>query len=193
MADCIVISKASLRPDPDDSSAEILSLNAGDRVSQLRELSTWAKVSFTDQAIHAYLGWLHADVLKEAPATTFKLYDQPFGTPKEVSGSIIEERAQLLTWKKVRIRLEDGSAVEGWINTEDAPPAGPGNPTDPDPDGPGSDDGDELSLGPNEVYRAPLLKAHGIADIDAAALAALIDAEAAKLPNGQWNSASTAG
>ena len=193
MADCIVISKASLFPDPDDSSIALVSLAAGDRVSQLRELSSWAKVSYTDKAVQTYLGWLHADMLKIAQATAFKLYDEPLGTPRPVSGSIIEERAQLPPWKKVRIRLEDGSAAEGWIDTNDLPAGGSGDAGGEEAEGPGSDAGDELSLGPNEVYRAPLLKAHGITDIDAAALASLIDAEAAKLPSGQWNSNSKAG
>ena len=48
-------------------------------------------------------------------------------------------------------------------------------------------------LGPNEVYRPSLIRAQQITDIDAAALAALINAEAAKLPNGQWNPNSKAG
>jgi hypothetical protein len=49
-----------------------------------------------------------------------------------------------------------------------------------------------LKLGPNEIYRDDLEFAATRTGFDAAALAALIDAEAAKLPNGQWNKDSAA-
>ncbi len=193
MSDFLVTAKTSLRPDPDDGSPEVASLDVNSRVARLHDLGTWAKVSYQNGALT--LGWLHADVLKEIAATQITLFDEPFGTSKVVLGEIVGEKVQLLTWKKVRVRQADGSIVDGWIDTAAAPAGGP---TDGGAQGgaqggasggdnPAHGDGGDLALGPNELFRASLLKAEDVTDIDAAALAALIDAEAARLPSGQWN------
>jgi hypothetical protein len=60
----------------------------------------------------------------------------------------------------------------------------PGKPAGPSATEPGAGpapSGDDLVLGANERYREALLQAQSITSIDAAALAALIDAEAAKI------------
>jgi hypothetical protein len=193
MANYAVIIKASLRPDPDDSSAELLSLEVGDIIAPIRSLEKWLKVSFTDKAGVTHLGWVRSEALKEVQAQQFQLYDEPFGQAKAVSGNLTEVRVTLIQWQKVRIQLWDGSLAEGWIDSNQATGFGSQTPTGPSQPQPKAPDEADLSLGPNEIYRAPLLKAEGITDIDAAALAALVNAEAAKLPNGQWNSRSTAG
>ena len=192
MSDYLVTVRTSLRPDPDDGSPEIISLEAASRVARLHDLGTWAKVSNTDQNGKTVLGWLHADVLKEITAAQITLFDEPFGQSRVVVGEVIGEKVQLPPWKKIRVRLADGSVVEGWVDTSGA--AGGSTDTDsPGANDPGDGDGGNLVLGPNEIYRPHLLKAEDITNIDAAAIAALIDAEAAKKPNGQWDADSEAG
>jgi len=193
MANYLVVSKASLRPDPDDTSREVVALDVNDSVAGLHELGIWEKVSFTDKDGHTHFGWVHAEALKEIQSSQFKLYDEPFGPSKIELGDLLEVKVVLPPWRKVRVKLQDGSVVEGWL--DDSGDSAVGAQTtlgSPHPEISGQDDSEDLDLGVNEVYRPNLLKAQGITDIDAAALAALLDAEAAKLPNGQWNRNSTA-
>lgn len=188
----VIASKTPLRPDPDDASAEVATLEAGARVVRLRDLANWSKVSFIDSSEKMFLGWLHSDLLKEAPTITIKLYNEPFGNVRELAGEIIEKKASLAEWTKVGLKLGDGTVVYGWITSEDKAPAADEQPSVHDGIAPSQEGGGDLELGPNEVYRAHLLKAQDRTDIDAAALAALIDAEATKLPTGEWNRNSTA-
>jgi hypothetical protein len=191
MQNFIVASRTPLRPDPDDQSQEIHVLEINDRVAHLHEIGDWSKISFADQSGRTLIGWVHTNVLKEVQSAQIPLFDAPFGQSRIVSGDVIEVRVALPPWRKVRVRLLDGSVVEGWVDDSQLDP-GPGQgTTDADPP-PEAGHADDLDLGPNEVYRPHLLRAQRITDIDAAALAALIDAEAAKLPDGRWNSQSAA-
>ena len=194
MSSFTVVSKTSLRPDPDDASPEVAGLNVGDTVARLHELANWSKVSFTDKSGREFLGWLHSDTLREIKPRQINLYDEPFGQAKQVTGDLFQVKIDLAPWRKVEVRLEDGSVLEGWIEDGDAAtggatPAGGGQP----PELPAPSDEEDLSLGPNETYRPYLLEAERLTGIDAAAIAAIIDAEASKLGNGQWNSNSRAG
>jgi peptidoglycan hydrolase-like protein with peptidoglycan-binding domain len=190
MSDRFVTARAFLRPDPDESSQELVAIETDEKVALLGELASWAKVSFVDKAGRPHIGWMLLTLLKEAKPSTLKLYDAPFGTGSNVVGEIVAELAQLPPWRKVLVRSADGSQTRGWLNSEDAdgPPVIRESRS---AEGPAS--GDDLILGPNEVYRPSLIRAQQITDINAAALAALINAEAAKLPNGQWNPNSRAG
>ncbi|UHC20419.1 peptidoglycan-binding protein (plasmid) [Methylobacterium currus] len=190
MANYVVVTKTSLRPDPDDTSPEEVGLNVGDEVAVLRELKPWAKVSVTATDGKTYLGWIHSDALKESQAKPILLFDQPEGQAATVTGDILVVRLQLPPWSKVDVRLPDGSVRTGWI-TSDGPGSGAGTHSPPVAQPPRK--GGDLTLGPNEIYRDFLIEAETRTEIDAAALAALINAEAAKLPNGQWNKDSKAG
>ena len=79
MANFVVVSETSLRPDPDDTSQEVVGLKVNDTVAGLHQLATWEKVSFTDSTGHTFLGWVHVDALKEVQASQFKLYNEPLG------------------------------------------------------------------------------------------------------------------
>ena len=185
MANFVVVSRTSLRPDPDDTSQEVVGLKVNDTVAGLHQLATWEKASFTDPSGRSFLGWVHLDALKAVQASQFNLYNEPLGQSTLVTAELFEVKLVLSPWRKVRLLRADGSIIEGWLNDDDA--------SAPQHEISGEDDGSDLNLGRNETYRPYLLKAQRIADIDAAALAALIDAEAAKLPSGQWNANSTAG
>jgi hypothetical protein len=187
IADYRIITKTSLRPDPDDSSKELISLGVGIVVSVLRTLGTWSKVSYTDGEGATFVGWVHSDALKKTQAHDFELFDAPYGQSRTVTGDLIEVLRELPPWQKISIRLNDGSAVTGWIDTSTSSGGGTG-----ETGGTGQDGEVNLRLGPNEIYRVHLLEAMHITGIDAAALAALIDAEASKLPSGQWNANSAA-
>lgn len=208
MNDFILTVRTSLRPDPDDTSPEVASLEINTRVAHLHGLGIWAKVSAAGANGGVLLGWVHADALKEITATPIILFDEPFGQPRNLVGEIIGEKVQLENWKKVRIRLVDGTVADGWIDTQAAAAGGgaggagqgdggagqgSGAVTGGRQAGDGGNGGAKLVLGPNEIYRPHLLKAEDITDIDAAAIAALIDAEAGKKPDGQWNANSQAG
>jgi hypothetical protein len=176
-----------IRPDPDDTSPEIVALNVGDEVSTVRELLPWIKVSFADKQNRQYNGWIPADKLNAIHAQPVRLFNEPEGQPEDVCGEIIGIRLQLPPWQKIDVRLADGTAKSGWIIVTSVAAGNAGSPDDPSPSSAG-----DLSLGPNEIYRAHLLEAERRTGIGAAALAALINAEAVKLPNGQWNKDSTA-
>ncbi len=156
----------------------------GDRVSSLLELGPWAKISFTHANGTQYRGWVPQDALGEIQGEELRLFDEPGGTSRTVTGSVTAVRLQLPPWRKVDVALANGSTAAGWL-TDDAPPPAAG--TQDDTVGAGGEAGSSLVLGPNEVYRACLITAQQRTGIDAAALAALINAEAARLPSGEWN------
>ena len=79
MADYVVVTRASLRPDPDDTSPEVVGLEVNDRAAALRELKPWMKVSVVAKDGSAYLGWVHSDVLRQSQAKPIQLYDEPEG------------------------------------------------------------------------------------------------------------------
>ena len=91
MSDRIVKSRASLRPDPDDSSQELVVIESNQRVALLRELATWAKISFVDGAGAPYIGWIRSELLAEAKLSDIKLHDEPFGQMRIVRGEIVAE------------------------------------------------------------------------------------------------------
>ena len=120
MSDRFVTARAFLRPDPDESSQELVAIDIDEKVALLGELATWAKVSFVDKAGRPHIGWMLLTLLKEAKPSTLKLYDAPFGTGSNVVGEIVAELAQLPPWRKVLLRSADGSEARGWLNSEDA-------------------------------------------------------------------------
>lgn len=190
MAQFIVKSPSKLLPDPDGTSAPLADLNIGDKVDKLNELGPWWKVAIADQAEPKRIGWVMSADLGEITASEIDLFNEPLGTSRHVVGDIVARGAQIESWLKVTVQLVTGAQDKGWIHLD--PPAEGGA------DAAKTEMAEEqveaaLTLGANEPYRAALLKAQEITGIDAAALAALIDAEAAKLPNGQWNSKSKAG
>src|SRR3984957_17802390 len=173
MANFVVVSRTPLRPDPDDTSQEVVGLKVNDTVAGLHQLATWEKASFTDPSGRSFLGWVHLDALKAVQASQFNLYNEPLGQSTLVTAELFEVKLVLSPWRKVRLLRADGSIIEGWLNDDDA--------SAPQHEISGEDDGFGLNLGRNETYRPYLLKAQRIADI--------IDAEAAKLSSGQWSSA----
>jgi len=191
MTDYVVVTRTSLRPDPDDTSPEVVMLEVGKEVVVLRELRPWTKVSVAGTEDNTYIGWIHSDVLKVSRDKPIRLFDQPEGQATTVTGDIVNVRLRLVPWSKVNVRLPDGSVRTGWI-TSDGQESGAGTPSPAVEERP-RDESSDLTLGPNEVYRGFLIEAETRTEIDAAAIAALINAEAAKLPNGQWNKDSKAG
>jgi hypothetical protein len=189
VSDRFVTSETCLRPDPDEASQELVALEVNDKVVLLRELATWGKVSFVDGAGQSHIGWMQIALLREARAVPIKLYDEPFGAGVEILGEIVGEIVHLPPWRKVLVRLEDGTEQKGWIDSEESGSA-PQIPKPRPPEGPAP--GSELVLGPNEGYRTHLLRAQQITGIDAAAIAALVNAEAAKLSTGEWDKNSRA-
>jgi len=182
-----VAAPEGLRPDPDENSAPIATLDPSDVVSIDKTLDPWTKVTLTKAGL-PLAGWVISADLIPVQQATVRLFDEPLGNLLQTITGRIDVVAKVATWAKVKVTPTDGSAAAvGW--TEDAgsapphadkspgPPAGDPNvgpePADPD-----------LVLGPNERYRKALLQAQSITSIDAAALAALIDAEAAKISGG---------
>lgn len=191
MAHYVVVTKTSLRPDPDDTSPELVGLDVGKEVVVLRELKPWTKVSVAVTRDNTCLGWIRWETLKESQAQPIRLFDQPEGQATTVTGDIVSIRLRLPPWSKADVRLPDGTVRTGWITSDgqESETEKPRPAVVERPQGKGSD----LTLGPNEVYRGFLIEAENRTEIDAAAIAALINAEAAKLPNGQWNKDSKAG
>jgi peptidoglycan hydrolase-like protein with peptidoglycan-binding domain len=185
----VVVSETSLRPDPDETSPEVIKLVAGDKVSSSKELGTWRKVSHSAKDGNSYFGWVLSNTLSQDQAKQFQIFDEPDGVARTVIGEISGVRLELPPWRKVDVTLSDGSAISGWIVADAA-----GGTTEPatGQKKQAEDQGPALELGINEVYREYLVLAQTRTGIDAAAIAALIGAEAAKLANGQWNKDSKA-
>lgn len=191
MANFIVSADTPLLPDPDESSKAILTLAAQDRVTLIRTLDIWSKVSFTDQTGAAHFGWVQTAHLEKAPEQKIQLFAQPFAEKsEEVTGSVVATLGELAgaPWKFVRVKKDDGVVVDGWLTiANDAKPVEP--PDEPIADA--SPKKGDLALGANSRYRDALLKAQELTGIDAAALAALVNAEAAKISSGPdkgvWN------
>ncbi|WP_293864469.1 peptidoglycan-binding domain-containing protein [uncultured Alsobacter sp.] len=151
-------------------------------------LAGWMKVSFEASDGTIVLGWVRGDCLQAAQSESIKLYDEPLGAAQEIVGAIIDIRIRLPGWNKVDVVLEDGTARAGWVQV--APqPAGGGTTRGR---GRKASDKPQLVLGPNAVYQDHLMTASARSGLDAAALAALINAEAAKLAGGLWNANSKA-
>jgi hypothetical protein len=180
-----VSTSEALRPDPDENSTPILTLEPSDLVSVEKTLDTWTKVTLT-RADKSISGWLDSTNLIPVQQATVKLFDEPLGNLLQTVTGRIEVIANVATWAKVMVTQVDGSApLVGW--TEDAgaapPPAKPAGEV-PAAGAVSAQINGDLVLGPNERYRGALLQAQSITQIDAASLAALIDAEAAKIREG---------
>jgi peptidoglycan hydrolase-like protein with peptidoglycan-binding domain len=184
-----VAAPEGLRPDPDESSAPIATLDPSDVVSIDKTLDPWTKVTLTKAGL-PLSGWIISADLIPVQQATVRLFDEPLGNLVQTVTGRIDVLAKVATWTKVKVTPPDGSAPAiGW--TEDvaaAPvPTDPAKPAAPPATAPGpagASSGDDLVLGANERYREALLQAQSITSIDAAALAALIDAEALKIGGG---------
>jgi len=182
MVDYTLSQATNLRPDPDDGSINVASLLEGEQVSGLREIGPWMKIALLRDG-RQFLGWVHSDVLKKSEGIPIVLFDEPEGQSKTVTGSISRVKLTLAQWQKVDVLIDDGTVQSGWVDTSTvAAPTGPKIETPAKPEAVG-----ELVLGVNDVYRPHLLLAEERTEIDAAALAAVINAEAAKLSNGEWD------
>ncbi len=181
----VVATSDALRPDPDEASSPVATLDPSDLISVEKTLGSWSKVTL-NRAGKSISGWLNTADLVPVEQATVKLYDEPLGALLQTLTGHVEVVVRVATWAKVKVTLPDGSPPSiGW--TEDAGPAPPppqAGPADPAAASEDASSDDDLILGANERYRAALLQAESITKIDAAALAALIDAEAAKINGG---------
>ena len=191
MTELVVTQEVPLRPDPDPNADSNVNLAVGDRVTKLLALGEWIKVQKGTNS-RAKRGWVQAIHLREIVGITVNLHPEPLSEDFTPVTGEVEEVAQVAEWKKVKVTAADGTGLFGWIKVAADDGGGVATPlVQPDiPSDPDSSD-IQLNLGINEIYLQPILKASGITHIDAAALAALIDAEADKItsgPNrGQWN------
>lgn len=182
MVDYTLSQATNLRPDPDDASINLASLLEGEKVSALREIGPWMKISLLRDG-RQFLGWVHSEILKRQEVTPIELFEEPEGQSKSIKGTISTIKLTLPPWQKVDVLIEDGTVQSGWVKTGAA-----ASPTTPEIETSAKQEAvAELVLGVNDVYRPHLLLAEERTEIDAAAIAAVINAEAAKLPSGEWD------
>ena len=185
MANFTVSEPVDVRPDPDPSSQSVGTINPGDRILVPVQLGDWSKITGSDRDGNVRTGWIASRFVVEVAGQTVQLHPEPLSEQFEVATGVLETLVELANWRKVRVTA--GTDVHtGWVDTttldteETQPPSQEVIVVD-----------DRLSLGVNEPFRAALLKAEQLTGIDAAALAALVDAEAAKLGSGpskgQWD------
>jgi peptidoglycan hydrolase-like protein with peptidoglycan-binding domain len=186
-----------LLPEPDESVAPKGEIGATAEVEILSELAGWAKVRLAGEGGDA--GWTpRAALVRIDPleTRTYSLFGEPdeSSAAQSLSGRILATMLSLPPWSKVRMALKGGGEASGWIKTVAAPAAGGSAAAGGQP--PAQAAGADLVLGPNETYRAAILEAARRTRIDPAAIAALIDAEAARIgsgPNkGRWDKDSRA-
>lgn len=176
--------------DPDPNERPILQLAEGAIVKLIKELDSWAKVEIDSDAAVAAQGWMLlaslVPVIESVPKE-IKLFAEPMGSTSRtllvVSNDTVLETAG---WRKVRVTTTDGLSHAGWVEIQPAiaPSSSAAAPA-------------VFNFGPNEIYREALLAAQAKTGIDAAAIAALIDAEAGFIQSGpargQWNPNAVAG
>jgi hypothetical protein len=171
-------------PEPDPDVAPIATTDGQAVFSIVRELGPWVRVKRTDQVSPPQEGWVLKDKLQSMETSDLKpvkLYREPMGSVSDsFEARILQEMLHLDPWIKVLVQKADGSTAKGWME-----------PANERPDPNTATANDDLDLGANEPYRAALIKAQHKTGIDAAALAALVDAEAGKISTGprkgQWN------
>lgn len=187
MSQFTVRESIQLRPDPDPDSPSVGVVAPGDRIADPLRLGDWAKVEARGEDGEAQVGWMLAGDLEEIVGQTVRLHPEPLSEDFVVATGSLEPLLELANWRKVRVTTATEVRL-GWIDLTATKPGEAGTPPEEKPT---PDPGEALDLGVNEVYRSPLLKAQEITGIDAAALAALIDAEASKIASGprkgQWN------
>jgi len=174
-----------LRPDPDPNSPPTATLVPGDRIKDPLKLGDWAKVNATSAGGDTKAGWILSKFLQAIVGQTVKLHPEPMSEQFVTVTGTLETVLEVANWHKVRVTTGTETR-EGWIDASAPARAEPDAAVEPV-----APAGDELSLGVNELFREALLQAQSITKIDAAALAALIDAEAAKISSGpskgQWD------
>ena len=170
-----------IRPDPDESSPPVVTLDPGDVLTVTVTLAAWSKVSLA-RAGTPLQGWLASANLVESKEATLQLFDEPLGAAQETVTGRVDIVVTVADWSKVKVTKDDGTVAIGWAQGASAPPTTPAGPVAPE--------AAQLILGANERYRQALLDAETATGVDAAALAAIIDAEAAK--NGDvWDARSS--
>ncbi|MET0606338.1 MAG: peptidoglycan-binding protein [Beijerinckiaceae bacterium] len=181
---------AKLFSEPDAALAPKGSVDSNATVAIELELAQWARVKRTDPEGNGATGWmLRADLVRIDPSVfiDLTLFSEPLGADgRAVKGRIVSTTIKLADWAKVVVQTDKGEPDAGWIKAATPAPA---------PPPPAAVLDDALVLGPNEKYRAALLEAARKSRIDAAALCALIDAEASRISDGPekgcWNPAAT--
>ncbi len=172
---------APLLPDPDERSPALLTLDPSDVLTVALTLGDWSKVALT-RAGATTQGWVKTTDL--VAATSVQLFDEPLGAKSALAVGRVEVITSVATWQKIKVTQGDGSVLTGWIDTAGAPKTAPSTGSSLSSSATTSADDVDLVLGANERYRAGLIAAQKLTGIDAAALAALIDAEAEKISSG---------
>lgn len=171
----------SVYPDPDVGSSSALSVTPADFLSLKLRLGEWAKVAFLDEESKERGGWVlgkHLVEVEGGELRKVKLFSEPLGSDGATVSGRVFVLLTLEGWQKVRVETKKAGVKTGWIERdpeqEPAADAGAG----PKPAGA------TLELGVNEDYRDAILQAGALTGIEPSALAALIDAEAAKIGSG---------
>ena len=101
-----VAAPEGLRPDPDESSTPIATLDPSDVVSIDKTLDPWTKVTLTKAGL-PLAGWIiFADLIPVQQATV-RLFDEPLGNLLQTVTGRIDILAKVATWTKVTRRPED--------------------------------------------------------------------------------------
>jgi hypothetical protein len=172
MTEYCVLAPTPLLPDPDEKSQSKLILNVSDTLSVKRTLDTWSQVFLTRED-KEYNGWVPTEKLSELTVNTIKLFDEPFGQLLTPATGRVELITSVADWVKVKVSSSNGEFVVGWAQGIPHPQEPVGQPESID-----------LVLGVNERYRSDLIEAQQRTGIDAAAIAALISAEAGTIKKG---------
>ncbi len=199
---CAAKQPLELFGEPDPATAPRSRVDAAAILTLVAELGPWAKVRRTDRPDIAQTGWVlreHLTRIEGDASQRFVLFPEPFAEAGQaLEGRLARVVIALGAWRKIVVLRADGTPFSGWV---EEPAVGPDLPIGADipatvslPIAPpivAAAEGGALQLGVNALYREPLLKAQAKTGIDAAALAAMIDAEAGTIKvgpqKGQWD------
>jgi len=180
------LASVSVYPDPDLQSLSKALIAPDDKVEVLMQLGDWAKMAVRNPDDPARSGWVVMKQLVEVEdedRREVQLFSDPGADEPQTVFGHVEALKRLENWEKVTVDAGDGHLLTGWIKSSPTTPA--------DSAGSTTSSSSNLKLGKNEEFREHLLRAYTITNIDPAALAALIDAEAAEVTSGpdkgKWN------
>src|ERR1700693_4777733 len=102
-----VAAPEGLRPDPDESSAPIATLDPSDVVSVDKTLDPCTKVTLTKAGL-PLAGWIISADLIPVQQATVRLFDEPLGNLVQTVTGRIDVLAKVATWAKLKVTPPDG-------------------------------------------------------------------------------------
>ncbi len=190
---CAARAPIALLAEPDEAIPCHGQIDGTALLTPIARVGDWIKVARSDVQDAASTGWVPLATLRliePSERTRIILFPEPLSESwVSLDARVARVLVAVANWRKVQLLLDDGAWRIGWTSVPETIP-GPGGVPDV-LSNPGPREPVGLLLGVNGIYLAALQAARTKANIDPAALAALVDAEAGTIragpQKGQWD------